>query len=81
MATTVTAKIDDELDAALDRIASAAGTPKSAVIAAAVRAFVESDEAFVAAVDEGLAASRAGHLVDHEQVVASIESIVGPLRS
>ena len=38
---------------------------------------VESDDAFVAAVEKG----RAGHLVDHEHVVSSIERIVGPLSS
>ena len=68
--------IPAELDEALPRLAAARRKTKSALIREALAEFVLSEEAFAAAVEEGLADVRAGRLVDHDEVMREIRQLL-----
>jgi predicted transcriptional regulator len=68
--------IPAELDEALSRLAAARRKTKSALIREALAEFVLSQEAFAAAVEEGLADVRAGRLVDHDEVMREIRQLL-----
>ena len=70
------AHVATDLDAALERLAIASGRTKSALVADALRAFVESEQQFADAVAEGLRAYDAGDLVSHDDVVVSVETLL-----
>ena len=70
------ARIPAELDEALSRLASARRKSKSALVREALAEFVLSEEAFAAAVEEGLADARAGRLVDHDEVMREIRQLL-----
>jgi predicted transcriptional regulator len=78
--TTLTAKIDEALEARLTKLEAATGRSRDSLVAEALRGFVESEEAFVAAVEAGRADVAEGRIVDHATVVATFERIVGRLR-
>jgi predicted transcriptional regulator len=68
----IEAVIPANLDEALDRLASTRGQSKAALVRDALAEFVLSEEAFVAAVEEGLADLDAGRIVSHENVMREI---------
>ena len=72
----IDALIPAELDEALSRLASARRKSKSALVREALAEFVLSEEAFAAAVEEGLADARAGRLVDHDEVMREIRQLL-----
>jgi predicted transcriptional regulator len=72
----IDARIPAELDEALSRLASARRKSKSALVREALAEFVLSEEAFAAAVEEGLADARAGRLVDHDEVMREIRELL-----
>ena len=72
----IDARIPAELDEALSRLASARRKSKSALVQEALAEFVLSEEAFAAAVEEGLADARAGRLVDHDEVMREIRQLL-----
>ena len=72
--------IPAELDEALPRLAAARRKTKSALIREALAEFVLSEEAFAAAVEEGLADVRAGRLVDHDEVMREIRQLLPKTR-
>ncbi len=76
----IEANIPADLDEALDRLASARGQTKSALVREALSEFVITDDAFRAAVEEGLADARAGHTIPHEQVMREIEELLARKR-
>jgi predicted transcriptional regulator len=78
--TTLTAKIDEALEARLSRLEVATGRSRDSLVAEALRGFVESEEAFVAAIEAGRDDIAAGRTVDHATVVESFERIVGRRR-
>jgi predicted transcriptional regulator len=69
-------RVPPELDEALDRLASARGLSKAALVREALAEFVLSEEAFHAAVEEGLADARAGRLVDHDEVMREMRELI-----
>ena len=69
---TIGARIPENLDAGLGRLAAFTGRSKSWLVAEALRAYVASEQQFIEAVEEGLRATRAGEVVDHSSVVARI---------
>ena len=75
---TIAARVDEELDGQLERLAAATGRTKSWLISDALRSYVANEQQFLAAVEEGKQALREGKTVDHETVVAAFERIVGP---
>jgi predicted transcriptional regulator len=80
MRTTLTAQIDEELAARLSRLEAATGRSRDSIVAEALGGFVESEEAFVAAVEAGRADIAEGRIVSHEAVVEAFEQIVGRRR-
>ena len=69
-------RVPPELGEALDRLASARGLSKAALVREALAEFVLSEEAFTAAVEEGSAAIEAGDFVDHEEVMRQIDEML-----
>ena len=63
------ARITEELNDGLGRLAHATGRSKSWLISEAVRGYVETEAQFIAAVEQGLAERDAGVLVDHDVVI------------
>jgi len=76
----IQADIPADLDEALERLASARGQSKAALVRDALSEFVMSDEAFRAAVEEGLAALDAGDTIPHEQVIREIDEFLARKR-
>jgi predicted transcriptional regulator len=70
---TIGARISEELDRDLARLAVATGRSKSWLVADALKSYVESEKAFIEAVEEGIKAYEEGRVVDHEAVVAELE--------
>jgi predicted transcriptional regulator len=69
---TISARVPAALDAGLERLAAATGRSKSWHLNAALEAYVAAELAFVEAVQEGLADLEAGHVVEHETVMADV---------
>src|SRR3546814_19390870 len=63
------ARITEELDERLRRLAEASGRSKSGVVAEAVQTYVEAEMEFIEEVEEGLRARDAGDVVEHAAVV------------
>jgi predicted transcriptional regulator len=76
--TTIAARVNADLDAELDRLAKATGRSKSWLINEALTSFVANERQFLAAVEKGKKALRAGRVVDHATVVAAFERLVAP---
>lgn len=75
---TLTARIDAELEAELDRLAAAKGRSKSWLVNEALHSYVANEQQFAAAVEEGRQAAREGRTVDHRTVVAAFNRITAP---
>lgn len=76
--TTIATRVDADLDAELNRLAKASGLSKSWLINEALSSFVANERQFLAAVEKGKKALRAGRVVDHTTVVAAFERIITP---
>jgi predicted transcriptional regulator len=72
----IEARIPSELNEALTRLASARGKRKSTLVREALAAYVQSEQDFEAAVEEGRADARAGRLLDHADVVHEIRQLL-----
>ena len=70
---TIGARISEQLDSDLARLSAATGRSKSWLVADALTSYVESEKAFLEAVDGGIEAYEEGRVVDHEAVVAELE--------
>ena len=70
------ARISAELNEALDRLASARRKQNSTLVREALTAFVQSEEAFATAVEEGRADVRAGRIVEHADAVREIRQVL-----
>jgi predicted transcriptional regulator len=75
---TLTARIDAELEAELDRLAAAKGRSKSWLVNDALRSYVANEQQFAAAVEAGRQAAREGRTIDHQTVVAAFDRVVKP---
>ena len=73
---TIAARVEADLDSALERLASATGRSKSWLINEALRSYIASEQQFLAAVDEGKQALLNGKILDHAAVVEAFERIV-----
>jgi predicted transcriptional regulator len=73
-------RIPAELDERLARLAAAHGKSKSRLVRKALAEFVVREEAFAAAVTEGLVAADAGDLIDHEQVMREVDALLSNKR-
>ena len=70
---TIGARISAELDRDLTKLATATGRLKSWLGADALKSYVQSEKAFIEAVEEGVKAADEERLVDHDAVVAEFE--------
>lgn len=73
---TITARIDPALDAAISRIAESQGRSKSAIIAEALESYASYDAWVRAQVQEGLDQANAGELIPHDEVMAKMDAII-----
>lgn len=67
------ARISEDLNRDLARLAAATGRSKSWLVADALTSYVQSERAFIEAVEEGIEAYEEDRVVDHEAVVANLE--------
>ena len=72
----ITARVDQETLALVDRVAAARGRSRSWFMSEAVRRFAETEADFLDFVQVGIDAADRGELVPHEEVVARIKSMV-----
>jgi RHH-type rel operon transcriptional repressor/antitoxin RelB len=70
---TIGARISEQLDRDLAKLAAATGRSKSWLVADALKSYVDSEKAFIEAVEEGIKAAAEDRLVDHDVVVAEFE--------
>ena len=70
---TIGARISAELDRDLTKLATATGRLKLWLVAVALKSYVQSEKAFIEAVEEGVKAADEERLVDHDAVVAEFE--------
>jgi predicted transcriptional regulator len=70
----ITARIDAETSALVDKIAAAQGRSRSWFAAQAVRRMAEEEAAFLAFVQEGIDAADRGELIPHEEVFAHLRA-------
>jgi predicted transcriptional regulator len=76
--TTLSARVDADLDAELSRLATTTGRSKSWLINEALRSYVANEQQFLAAVEAGKQALRDGRVIDHQTVVTAFERLVAP---
>jgi len=67
---TIAARVDENLDAALAQLATATGRSKSALLAEALRSYVETEWPLVAALEAGLDVRRTGRFPGHRMAGA-----------
>jgi RHH-type rel operon transcriptional repressor/antitoxin RelB len=70
---TIGARISEQLHRDLAKLSAATGRSKSWLVADALKSYVDSERAFIEAVEEGIKAADEGRLVDHDVVVAEFE--------
>lgn len=66
----ITARIDPETAALLDKVGAAQGRSRSWLVAQAVKKMAEEEAAYLAFIQEGLDDIAAGRTVPHEDVMA-----------
>lgn len=71
----VTARLDDETLATLDRLAVHHERSRAWLVAKAIKHFVEKESAFLAFLQEGEDAIDRGDFVTHEELVAEIRAM------
>lgn len=70
----VTARLDAETLALVDRVAAAQGRSRSWYLAQAVRKVAEHDAEFMAFVQAGIDSADRGELIPHEEVMREIRA-------
>ncbi len=73
---TLAARVDAELDAKLNRLASTTGRTKSWLINEALRSYVANEQQFLTAVEEGKQALKEGRVLDHGTVVTAFDRLI-----
>jgi RHH-type rel operon transcriptional repressor/antitoxin RelB len=76
--TIIAARVDADLDAELVRLAKATERSKTWLINEALNSCLTNERQFLAAVEKGKRAMRAGHFVAHAKVAAAFERLVAP---
>ena len=72
----ITARIDQETLALVDRVATAQGRSRSWFMSEAVRRVAESEADFLDFVQVGIDAADRGVLIPHDQVAAELQSMI-----
>lgn len=76
----ISARIPESLSAAVEKIAALQGRSRSWIIEKALERYVETEADFIAAVQEGLADSKAGRVYGFEEAAAAFEACLTPAR-
>ena len=72
----VTARLDPETLALVDRIAAARGHSRSRFAAHAIRAVAEREADFLAFVQQGIDDVAAGRVIPHSEVMAELDEMI-----
>lgn len=72
----ITARLDEETLALVDRVAKAQGRSRAWFAAQAIRRVAESEADFLAFVQEGIDDIEAGRFVEHEVVMAELDAMI-----
>lgn len=72
----VTARLDEEILALVDRVARSQGRSRSWFVARAVQRVAEGEAEFLAFVQEGEDAIARGEIVPHETAVAELDKMI-----
>jgi predicted transcriptional regulator len=72
----ITARLDDEMIALVDRLAKARGRTRSWFVAQAVRKAAEAEAELLAFIQEGVDDIEAGRVVSHEDVMAELDAMI-----
>lgn len=72
----ITASVDVETLALVDRLALAKGMTGAQYAAEAIRRVAESDDDLLAFIQEGIGAADRGEFVSHEEVMAELDAMV-----
>lgn len=72
---TVTFHTSPEIKARLDRLATATRRSKSYLANEAVERYLSEEEAFIAAVEEGITQANAGEVISHEEAATYLRSV------
>lgn len=73
---TITAAVDAETFALVDRLASAKGVSGAEYAAEAIRRVAESDEDFQAFIQVGIDSADRGELISHEDMMAELDAMI-----
>lgn len=72
----ITARVDPETLALIDKVVASQGRSRSWFVANAVQRAAEYEADFLAFVQEGIDAADLGDLIPHEEVVAEIDAMI-----
>jgi len=72
----ITARLDVETLALVDKIAKGQGRSRSWFAAQAIQRVAESEADFLAFVQEGIDAAERGDVIPHEEVMAELETMI-----
>jgi predicted transcriptional regulator len=81
MAKPTTIRLEDQLTADLDTLVALTERPRNWHIEQAVRRYLAEERQFLEAVEEGIAAARAGKVIPHSAVVAELDAIIAAARA
>ncbi|HLH51380.1 MAG TPA: ribbon-helix-helix protein, CopG family [Roseiarcus sp.] len=73
----ITARVEDDLARRLKRLAIVQGRSKSWLVGRALESYIDSELAFVEAVEEGRREMRAGRTIPHAKVFADLKRRLG----
>lgn len=74
---TITARVEGDLARRLERLASAQRRSKSWLVGRALESYVDSELAFIEAVEAGRREARAGRTVSHAKIFADLKRRLG----
>jgi predicted transcriptional regulator len=78
---TASIRVDEEKLDRLDKLAESIDRPRSWLINQAIDRYLDEEEQFLAAVEEGIAAADRGELVPHEQVMREARHLISSMAS
>ncbi|MWV25687.1 CopG family transcriptional regulator [Methylobacterium sp. 2A] len=78
---TLTAELPPDVPAKLARLSERTGRDSSAIVGEAIAGYVDHELAIIEEIEAGLAASRAGRVVDHDAVMRKARDLIEAARA